>query len=375
MDQEEKINWDKLLNHLKHSAELPDDDELNPEELEMLLFAEEINMRLKEEDVQLRFPVHEGWIELQERYQQKMAKARRFKLYRVLALAAVLVVALSTTWWLFLQQNHTEQQIAGNQIQLTLANGQTVELDSSQSEILKTEGAALNGTSLVYKPETALPKGDHQSSLNVLSVPKGKFTRLELSDGTKIWINSGSKLSYPVPFAANKREVTLEGEAYFDVSHNADRPFVVHAKSVAVKVLGTAFGMSTFKNQVSTALEKGKVSMQAGNQQVLLVPGELGLYHAENNSLTKSEADLRIYTAWKDLDLYFSESTLEEITSRIAREYDVDFVFEQENLKNLHFTIDMPKHAALSKILQNIKLSSDEVDFEIKGNQIQVKRR
>ncbi|SMD05371.1 FecR family protein [Pedobacter africanus] len=375
MEQEEKINWDKLLKHLEGRDDLHRDEELNQEELEVLLLAEEINMRIKEEDPRLRFPVQEGWEELKQRYEEKTIRAKRFKLYRAIAIAAVLLLVLAPALWLFLSQKDTASPLAGNQVQLTLANGQTVELDSSQSAVLKTEGAALNGTKLVYKRETELPEDGRKPNINVLSVPKGKYTRLELSDGTMVWLNAGSRLSYPVPFAPDNREVTLEGEAYFDVSHNVARPFVVHLKDLDVKVLGTAFSISTFGHKVHTALERGKVSLQAGNQSLALFPGELGVYIPESGSLTKSEADLRLYVAWKDLDIYFNDNTLEEITSRLEREYNVSFVFEQESLKKLHFTVDMPKNAGLDKILNNIKFSSGQVDFVNKGELIKVKQR
>jgi transmembrane sensor len=375
MDQEEKINWDKLLKHIERQHDLSNDEELNQEELKMLLLAEEINMRLKEHDPKLRFPVQQGWEELRQRYEEKTTRIKRHKLYRVLAIAAVLLLLMAPAWWLFLYQSEAVRTSTSNQVQLTLANGKTVELDSSQSAVLQTEGAALNGTSLVYKKETQVPQVGEEVHLNVLSVPNGKYTRLELSDGTMIWLNAGSKLSYPTVFSAHKREVTLEGEAYFDVSHNADRPFVVHVKAVDVKVLGTAFSISTFGNLVQTALEQGRVNMQAGSQSVLLIPGEVGTYLQDSKALSKSEEDLRLYTAWKDMDVYFNNNSLGEITSRLQREYNVSFVFEQEELKNLHFTIDMPKHADLNKILNNIRASSNQVNFVTKGSVIQVKQR
>lgn len=375
MDQEEKINWDKLLKHIEGQDGLHNVEELNQEELEMLLLAEEINMRLQEKDPKLRFSVQEGWEELKLKHEERARRTKRYRLYRVMGIAAVLLLVFAPAWWLFLRQNDAEYPAAGNQVSLTLGNGKTVELDPSHSDILKSEGAALNGSNLTYRPETKTGVEEEEISTNTLRVPKGKYTRLELGDGTMVWLNGGSKLVYPTPFAADKREVTLEGEAYFDVSHNAARPFVVHLEEMDVKVLGTAFSINTLGNVVKTALERGKVSLQAGSQSLFLLPGELGTYNPEQKSLTKAEADLRVYTAWKDLDVYFNNNTLEEITSRLEREYDLDFSFENEALKNLHFTIDMPRTADFTKILNNIKFSSNEVDFVIKGNSIQVKRR
>lgn len=376
MDQQEKINWDKLLKHIEHQKDVDHDEELNQEELDMLLLSEKINMILKEQNPEVRFPVQEGWEDLKQRYEKKTVRTKQLKLYRMLAVAAVLLVLLIPAWWLFMRQNENDAAVAvaKNQIRLTLANGETVGLDSSNADILKTEGAALNGTSLVYKRETQLPEGGADLPVNILSVPNGKYTRLELGDGTKVWLNSGSTLSYPVPFAAGKREVTLEGEAYFDVTHNASRPFVVHVKAMDVQVLGTAFSINTFGSGVHTALEEGKVNLQAGSQSLILEPGEVGTYEADKG-LGKSKADLRLYTAWKDLDIYFNNNTLEEITARLQREYNVNFVFEQPGLKDLHFTIDMPKHADMNKILSNIRFSSDQVDFVTSGNVIRVRQR
>lgn len=375
MNQEEKINWDKLLKHIEGPNQIQNDEELNQEELEMLLLAEEINMGLQEKDPKLKFPVQEGWDELKLRYEEKTKRLKRVKLYRVLTVAAVLLLIFAPAWWLFLRQSDTLNPVSDNQIRLTLSNGKTVELDASHSDILKSEGAALNGSKLTYRPETKAIAEGEELNMNTLTVPKGKYTRLELSDGTMIWLNAGSKLIYPTSFAASKREVSLEGEAYFDVKHNVERPFVVQLGDVEVKVLGTAFSVNTLGTVVQTALERGKVSLQAGNQSLFLLPGELGVYNPQQKSLQKTEADMRIYTAWKDLDVYFNNSTLQEITSRLEREYDLDFSFENEALKNLHFTIDMPRTTDFTKILNNIRLSSNQVDFIVKGKSIQVRQR
>ncbi|SMC57953.1 FecR family protein [Pedobacter nyackensis] len=383
MDQEEKLNWDKLLKHIEGNYENDQDaEELNEEELELLLLAEETNMRLKEENPEHKFPVAAGWDELQARYKEKeqlkVVKLNRSKLYRTMAIAAILALVLAPAWWLFLKQNDAVKSSSkgSDEIHLTLANGETVELEASQANVLKSEGATLNGSTLIYQKETSLPKEEGaELQMNVLEVPNGKYTKLELSDGTLVWVNSGSKLSYPTVFSAAKREVMLEGEAYFDVSHNAARPFVVHLKSLNVKVLGTAFSISTFGNVIHTALERGKVSLETGNQSIYLLPGELGKYNKQEKQLSKTESDLRAYTAWKDSDIYFDNSTLEEIASRLQREYNLAFSFENDALKNLHFTIDMPKTQDVSKILNNIKFSSNQVNFMVDGNKVQVKQR
>lgn len=380
MDQEEKLNWEKLLKHLEGDQEAAQNsEELNPEELEMLLLAEETNMRLNGINPEEQFPVEKGWVEIQEKYElQNTQKTIPWRKHysSILAVAAMFITLLGTIWWFQRAQNHVITAVpeASTEVSLTLGNGKTIALAQQVVSILKSEGAELNGSSLVYKKEAEIAVTE-QLSMNILEVPYGKQSRLELSDGTVVWINAGSKLTYPTRFMPSKRELTLEGEAFFEVSHDAKRPFTVHVKGVDVRVLGTAFNVSTFGTMVKTALVRGKVSLAAGTQSAVLEPGELGFYDIQKAELSKSESDLKPYTAWKDGEVYFTNSTLEEIAFRLKREYNLQFQFEDAELAKLHFTVDMPKTANVQAILANIKMSTNQIDFVYKGNLVQVKRR
>jgi transmembrane sensor len=381
MDQEEKFNWDKLLKHLEGDKEAGlEAEELNQEELEMLLLAEETNMRLKGIDAEKRFPVEAGWEELRTRYERRKQEAvvvSWSKRYLLTAAAAVFVALLGVAWWFQVRETDpvkTGQSVA-TQIQLTLPNGEKVAVAESQAPVLKSEGATLKGSTLVYQKETELASvADEHINMNTLEVPYGKQTRLELSDGTIVWVNAGSKLSYPTRFAASKRELTLEGEAFFEVSHDANRPFTVRVKGLDIKVLGTAFNVNTFGTAVKTALVRGKVGLNAGGKSLVLLPGELGSYQ-QGRELSKDVSDLKVYTAWKDEEIYFDNRTLEEIAFRLKREYNMSFNFENAELAKLHFTIDMPKGASIQTVLNNIRLSTNAVDFVVKGNIVQVKSR
>lgn len=383
MDQEEKINWEKLLKHLEgHQSDGQEAEELTQEELEMLLLAEETNMRLQRTNPEDKFPVEAGWKELQTRYEEKNKQKKAMfdwsRPYRLMAAAAIFACVIGTVWWLYRipKASVPNVSVAVVGITLTLDNGKTVTLDPAKAPILKSAGVALKGDTLVYQRETKGLKEENPFSRNVLKVPNGKRTKLELSDGTKVWINSGSTLSYPTHFAASKRELTLQGEAFFEVSHNAKRPFIVHVKGLNVQVLGTEFNINSFGPVVQTALVKGKVSLETGEQSVTLMPGELGSYAELQGGLSKIEADLKRYTAWKDGEIYFDNNTLAEIAFRLEREYNLHFNFGDAALKNLHFTVDMPKtNDDIQKVLNNIKLSTNQVDFIIKGNVVEVKRR
>lgn len=382
MDQEEKINWEKLLKHLEdHQENGREDEKLNQQELEMLLLAEETNMNLNRTDPETRFPVEAGWEELQERYKEKnntgKLVAHRNKRHWLMAAAAIFLAFIGSALWFYriAEAPVPDSAVAG--IKLTMDNGQTVSVDPAKTAALRDAGAVLKDNTLIYQKESAMPQeNEEQHTLNVLEVPFGKQTKVELSDGTVVWINAGSKISYPTRFSAAKRELTLEGEAFFEVSHNAKRPFVVHVKGLDIRVLGTAFNVNSFGPVVHTALVKGKVNLEAGSRFIPLMQGEMGSYAVSNGSLQKSETDLRPYTAWKEGEIYFNNSSLGEIVSRLEREYDLDFNFQDESLKNLHFTIDMPKNEGdVQKILNNIRLSTNQINFVVKGNLILVQRR
>jgi ferric-dicitrate binding protein FerR (iron transport regulator) len=386
MDKDNKFNWDKMLKHLdgvNEDGEAP--GTLNEEELEMLLLAEEMRIKLKGMDPEAQFPVEEGWKELQYAHEQSKRKEPLliswYKRHQWLSIAATMALLLAPVFWWYATDktekgisNPVAKQVPSNQIRLTLGNGKSINIEE-QSGALKgaEEHLALTGSAIVYEKEGAAK--ENLAGNNTLEVPFGKQTKVVLSDGTQIWINAGSKLTYPSQFGAAKREVSLEGEAFFDVVHQAQRPFVVHTGRLSINVLGTEFNVNTFGASFQTALVRGKVRLEAGTKSMVLLPGELGTYHDQSAGLSKKESNLREYTAWKDKELYFDNGRLGDIVSRLEREYDLSFSFESPELKNLHFTIDMPRPDEVQGVLNNIRLSTNQINFVFKGKQIEVKKR
>lgn len=388
MDKDNKFNWDKMLKHLdgvNEDGKAP--GKLNEEELEMLLLAEEMRIKLKGMDPEAQFPVEEGWKELQYAHEQSKRKAPLliswYKRHQWLSIAATMALLLAPVlWWYTTTTDKTEKGISNpvakhapsNQIRLTLGNGESINVEE-QSGALKAakEHLALSGSGIVYQKE-----GEMKAALagnNTLEVPFGKQTKVLLSDGTQIWVNAGSKLTYPSQFGAAKREVILEGEAFFEVVHQAERPFIVHTGKLSINVLGTEFNVNTFGASFQTALVRGKVKLEAGTKSMVLLPGELGSYDDQSAGLSKKESNLREYTAWKDKEIYFDNGRLGDIASRLEREYDLSFSFENPELKNLHFTVDMPRPEEVQAVLNNIRLSTNQISFVFKGKEIKVKKR
>lgn len=195
---------------------------------------------------------------------------------------------------------------------------------------------------------------------------------MKLSDGTVVYLNSDSELRYPVSFSATSREVELRGEAFFEVITDPQRPFVVNAEQVRVRVLGTSFNVSTYdKDYIETVLVKGRVGLQmAGDTQEWEVkPNELARYDRKNKTIEVREVDILPYVTWKEGHFLFKNQSLEKIMDVMARWYDVSVEFQDESIRNLHFTGDIKRHANLSIILKALT-SSVNVNYKLNGREL-----
>lgn len=248
-----------------------------------------------------------------------------------------------------------------SKVRLSLSNGQQVLLANGQQQLQEAGGTTINAsdTMIVYQPGMAAGAG---TEMNILEVPRGHQARLVLADGTQVWVNADSRLEYPAVFSGSRREVKITGEAYFEVAQNAKQSFIVKANEMEVKVLGTAFNINTYDHQIHTTLSTGKVSAAVSNAAVVLLPGEQAVYTA--SALSKRKVDARVFTAWKDGDIYFEEASLKEIVHSLEREYDYTIHFDDPALERLHFTLDMRKTGALQDILDNIAGTTGKVRFK-----------
>ncbi|HEY9258109.1 FecR family protein [Chitinophaga sp.] len=367
------INWDKLLSALENGGTEP----LNEEEAAMLRAAEEMKVRVKKDN---KFPADAGWEQfVAARENRKMKVIWRRRIAVAAAAAALLITAGVWSWQkhkpgaTVVAINKADLPAAG-QVQLVLSNGKTITLGNNAAVTQNNNGTQIqvDSTGIVYLSEG---EGRKQpvNAMDILYVPRGKKIRIELSDGTGVWVNADSKLVYPSAFAGNTREVWIQGEAYFEVAPNAQQAFVVHAGSANVQVLGTAFNISTYED-IQTTLINGKVSASAGNEKVVLSPGEQASYDAATASLQKESVDTRIYTAWKDDDIYFEDVTLGAILNSLGRSFDYNFKFEDATLEKLNITLDMHKPETLQPALDHIRLTIGNIKFVVQGRTVTVGR-
>lgn len=257
---------------------------------------------------------------------------------------------------------------------ITLANGEKIDLEKLNRQWKETDGTLIQATGgeLVYEES-----GEEERLLyNTIDIPRGGEYRLVLADGTRVWLNAGSQLRYPVRFVGDKREIFLKGEAYFDVSHSEYKPFLVSTSRGVVQVLGTCFNVRDYadEHRVVTTLETGQVRyITAGESVIDLLPG-YALEDRLGGALLPQKVNTTLYTAWKDGKFIFEDASVETIMSTLGRWYDVDVEYENEEVKHLHFTGDLERYATINTILNFMEAGGD-VRFKINGNTICVYKK
>ncbi|MCS2891018.1 FecR domain-containing protein [Parabacteroides faecis] len=205
----------------------------------------------------------------------------------------------------------------------------------------------------------------------IVSVEKGQKANVVLPDGSKVWVNSDSRLIYGSRFTSKERILELEGEAYFEVAPDKDRPFIVETKNISVKALGTSFDVKSYKedNWVSAVLMTGKVEVWSENEKLILEPNQRILFDKSTGKMEKSRVmDATDFSGWMYNTLSFEAETFENIVQTLQRLYNTKIVFESESLKKYRFT-GSPGNTSLESILQILSLTSP-LSYEVKDSVI-----
>lgn len=310
------------------------------------------------------------------------------------AAAAVLLAVLGAGWlfgWFTSKTPETtaKQPAAFHDISpgtntatLTLADGSHILLDSASTgqlaaeqglaQIIKTAdgrieykntGAALNGTATVV--------------YNTMSTPRGGQYQLLLPDGTNVWLNAASSITYPVRFSATERKVTIRGEAYFEVSPGRQQPFIVSVASTdgeesRVEVLGTNFNIHAYDNEQAqhTTLLQGALSVSRGMAKVLLQPGQQAVIQSADASPTSipvHQADTDKVMAWKNGLFNFQDADLPAVMRQLERWYNIDVVFEG-TVPRRRFQGELPRSLYLSQVLNILK--DMQIPFRVEGRKL-----
>jgi transmembrane sensor len=278
--------------------------------------------------------------------------------------------------------NKTRIKPGGNKAILTLADGSKIVLDdASNGKIASQAGVSISKSSngqLIYNFSGAgMPVATSGKMLfNRLYTPRGGQYQVVLPDGSKVWLNSDSELSFPITFNGRDRRVELTGEAYFEVKHMDDVPFKVATAQQEIKVLGTHFNVNGYTDEqdIHTTLLQGSVmvsNLRSGSHQ-LLVPGQQSNINKSDGAIKVKSVNLDEAVAWKNGYFLFDNRDLKSIMKVISRWYNVDVEFKSINTSE-KFGGTFSRSADLSEILTNLQ-DLGSVHFKTEGRKVIVTR-
>ncbi|SMD16674.1 FecR family protein [Pedobacter nyackensis] len=257
----------------------------------------------------------------------------------------------------------------GNKAILTLADGSQVLLsDADNGKIAEEAGISITKSKdgqLIYQvnnPALAAATGNEPVvTYNTISTPRGGQYQVLLPDGTQVWLNASSSLKFPTSFIANQRNVMLTGEAYFEVSRNKKKPFIVNVGEMKVEVLGTHFDVMAYPDEqsINTTLIEGSVKVARNNESRILKPGQQAIV-GDEMQVVKAAGDV---IAWKNGLTSFKDADIRTIMRQVARWYDVEVNYEGEIPRRL-FTGEISRKANLSELIKIIELSNIQLRLE-----------
>lgn len=261
---------------------------------------------------------------------------------------------------------------AGNHAVLTLGNGQQILLDTAGNGTLAIQGQT--SVSKNANGQIIYNGAGNDVGFNTIQVPNGsKPLAVVLGDGTKVWIDAGSALTYPAAFNGTKREVSAAGQVYFEVTQNSNQPFVVKSATskTTIEVLGTAFNLRSFKDEEETkvTLVSGAVKVNTAGASQLLHPGEQAAATTGGAIQLIANSDLQQVTAWKEGMFFFNGADITTIMSELQRYYNIDVDF-QTDVKDF-FVAKIPRDVPVSQILNLLEMTN-LVHFKIEGRKITV---
>lgn len=250
---------------------------------------------------------------------------------------------------------------------LTLSNGKTIILDSAHNGALADEGSAnivKNNGEIVYSNQGK----SAEIIFNTMTTPKGRQYNLVLADGSKVWLNASSSITFPTNFSGNDRTVSITGEAYFEIAHNEKKPFIVQKGEVAVQVYGTHFNMNAYDDEsaIHVTLLEGSVKVTKGNASNFIKPGQQAQVQRGNVRVINN-VDLEDVMAWKNGLFHFEGTDIESLMRQLGRWYDIDIVYNKK--VNDLFYAEIPRNTMLSNALKALELTG-KVHFNVQGKKV-----
>ena len=340
------------------------------------LFARIQDEKMQDGDIQkiLSYDAGGAW----QVVQQKAARRRRKRLTRVYRVAVSVVIIFGVAIAFLLREEATtvvpvvqvEEITPGRSMaKLTVASGDVYHLDSLHQVDLITSLAENNGKEVVFI-DRQLEEGEREIKYNKVEIPRGGEYQIVLGDGTRVYLNAQTELRFPESFASSEqRLVYLSGEAYFEVTKNPSKPFIVQCKDYAVKVLGTSFNVNSYEGDKTskTTLATGKVEIDMDGKQTILNPGQQAII--KNGEVNVKEVDVEVYTTWMFDNFRFQSESIQEIMTKLSRWYVIDVFYMNESVRNYHFTGYLPRYAKIADVLELLSLTTN-IKFDVKDKTV-----
>lgn len=314
---------------------------------------------------------------------EKMGIVKRLFTRPLVAAAVVILVASAGIWFLVANRPQPDHLTiadrfkndippGSNKAILTLANGASFALhdmdDKGRQRLASGNFLRLDSGELVYNSSSASAR---TTGYNKLATPRGGQFKLMLPDGSRIWLNAASSITYPLSFKPEERKVAVTGEAYLEIAKDAARPFKVIVNGMEIVVLGTKFNINAYANEpvINTTLLEGAVKINKGANSCLLKPGEQLQVSPNGSFLVKTEVDTASIVAWKDGMFSFNDEDIASIMRQVNRWYDAQIVYEARIPD--HFIGTIPRNVQVSKLLTMLELTG-RLRFRIDGRKITV---
>jgi len=243
----------------------------------------------------------------------------------------------------------------GNKEKIALNVNDTLILNNREKIIVDSGRIQYNGNSIAKKSE-----------YYTIVVPKHGEYKVELSDGTKVWLNSDTKLKYLSKFSSNKRIVELRGEAYFEVVKNPNKPFIVRTDKMDITVLGTHFDINAYpenKNTIAT-LNEGKIKITSNNISDILTPNQQFIINNETGEYHKRNVNPSIYSSWVNGCFVFKDERLEDILNAVSRWYDIAVFYTNPEYKDIRYSMNINRYKDIKDLLKYLEYTNS-VHFKV----------
>lgn len=325
------------------------------------------------------FEVESGLRELKNRIRHR--RIVRMYSYSTAAMV-VLAVGFALFYWNFGRDVvempvMAENRLVSDDVELIVSGKDRISLPASGKTVVGQEGNVAmvekGDACLSFKEETTgkpekEPAMEEIIEYNVLRIPRKKNYKLELADGSCVYLNAETELLFPTRFGSKERKVILSyGEAYFEIAKNPDAPFKVEVNQTELQVLGTSFNVNCYTEQVATTLVEGSLRVTSGGEEVVLVPGEQATVEAQK--IDVRDVELSLYTAWKDGMFVFRRLELEEILKTMQRWYDFEYFFKDDALRKKIFTGAIDRNKDKEEAFKAI-CKAVGITIKVNGNQV-----